>query len=210
VQKQYTQFLAIDLAHLILDQAAEIAEDLGSYKTIYPNKDGLKEITIPDIKVLKEEPYVIQSFASSSLPKDPAGRLQTITEMMQAGIISPQEGRRLLDYPDIGQVEKLANAAEERILKVLDDIVEDGKYTPPDPFMDLEKANELAVQYYNLYSASKLEPERCEMLRQFFLQVQAIKQQAMQAMPPQMPGGQPQAVPEARPTSDVLPNVPQG
>lgn len=211
VQKQYSHFLAVDLAHLIIDEAVGIAEKEGSYKTVYPNKDGIKEISIPEIKTLKEEPYVIQEFKSSSLPRDPAGRLQTVTELMQAGIISPQEGRRLLDYPDIDQVERLANASEERILKILDQIVEEGKYTPPDPFMDLDKANELAVQYYNLYSAAKLEPERAEMLRQFFLQVQATKLNAAQAMSPvQPPSASPQAIPEARPVSDVLPNVPQG
>ena len=43
--------------------------------------------------------------------------------MIGAGMISIAEGRRLLDYPDLEQVEKLANASEERIFQILDDIL---------------------------------------------------------------------------------------
>ncbi len=201
---------AVDLAYLILDKASDIAKELGSYSTVYPNKDGTKEIDLPKASKLLEDP-VIQCFESSSLPRDPAGRLQKVTEMMQSGLISPQEGRRLLDYPDIDQVDRLANAAEERILQILDEIVEEGKYTPPDPFMDLAKATELATQYYNLYSAAKLEEDKCQMIRDFFSQIQALKQQAMtpdpSAMPPASP---PQAVPAPPPVSPMLPNAPQG
>jgi hypothetical protein len=202
----------IDLAYQIIDTASDIAKEEGKYQTVYPNKDGTKEINLPDVKRL-EDPFVIQCFDASSLPRDPAGRLQKVTEMMQAGIIDPQEGRRLLDYPDIQQVDKLANAGEERILKILDQIVEEGEFTPPDPFMDLDLANKLVTQYYNLYSAAKLEEKKAQLLRDFFSQIQDLKQQAMQAlvpppgaMPmPQGAPGSPMAVPQSRPVSDVLP-----
>src|SRR5208282_1411965 len=107
--------------------------------------------------------FIIQCFNMSSLPRDPAGRMQKITEMIQAGMISIREGRRLLDYPDLEQIEKLANASEERIYQTLDDIIEKGEYKGPDPFMDIQLANDLVVQYYNLYSSAKLEEEKCEM-----------------------------------------------
>ena len=135
---------------------------------------------------LIEDPFVIQCFNMSSLPKDPAGRMQKITEMIQAGMISIKEGRRLLDYPDLDQVEKLANSSEERIYQILDRIVEDGEYTPPDPFMDIILATELTTQYYNLYVAAKLEEDRAQMLRDFFSQLQSLKQAATPpAAPPQ-------------------------
>lgn len=194
------------LSYKVIDKAIDICEREGSYQTVYPNKDGTREIDLPDFKILKEDPFVIQVYESSSLPKEPAGRLQKVTEMMQSGLVSPEEGRRLLDFPDIAQVDKLANAAEERILKILDEIVEEGKYTPPDPFMNIIKAEELVTQYYNLYSEAKLEEERAQMLRDFSSQVQTLK---MAAMPPPPPMAAPQAVPQSRPVSDVLPNVPQ-
>ncbi len=195
-----------DLAYLIIDQASDIAKEQGKYQTIYPGKNGTQMIDLPKVDN-ENDPFVIQCFDSSSLPRDPAGRLQKVTEMMQSGIIDPSEGRRLLEFPDIEQVDQLANAPEERILKILDEIVEDGKYTPPDPFMNLDLGIKLVNQYYNLYSASKLEEKRAQMLRDFFTQIQTMKQAAM---PPPMPtaGGQPLAVPTAPPVSELLPNMP--
>lgn len=173
----------VGLAYKVIDLAKEIAERDGKYATVYPNKNGIKEIDLPKASLLQDT-YVIQCFTQSSLPKDPAGRLAKVTEMATSGMISLQEARRLLDYPDLEQVEKLANAAEERILQILDDIIESGKYTSPDPFLDLELATTLTTQYINLYSQAKLEESKCQKLRDFFSQVQAIKQAAQ---PPPTP-----------------------
>lgn len=203
LEKRYDQAY-IDLTYLIIDEAKDIAEETGEYQTVFPNKDGTKQINLPEAKAL-DNPFVIQCFDSSSLPRDPAGRLQRITEMMQAGLIDVEQGKRLLDYPDIEQNQKLAMAAEERILKIMDEIVEEGKYTPPDPFMKLPKASEIVVQYYNLYAVTNLEPQKLELLQTFFNQVQALN---TQANPPTPPGPAPQAVPNAPPQSDMIPNVP--
>lgn len=210
LSKRYHDFY-IDLAYLMIEQAQEIAEETGEYSTVYPDKNHTMQIDLPRAALLKDP--IIQCFDSSSLPRDPSGRLQRVTEMMQSGLIDPAEGRRLLSFPDIEQQDRLLKAGEERILKILDDIIEKGKYTPPDPFMDLELATKIVVQYYNLYSESKLEEARCQMLRDFFTQIQALKTEAM-TPPPGMAIGQgisaPQANPEALPTNPMIPNVPQG
>ena len=185
--------LFVDLAYQIVDLAKDIAERDGEYSTVYPHKNGTKEINLPKASLL-EDSYIIQCFTQSSLPKDPAGRLAKVTEMMTSGMISIQEGRRLLDYPDLEQVEKLANASEERIFQILDDIVESGKYTPPDPFIDIQLATQLTVQYMNLYAPAKLEESKMQLLRDFFSQLQAIK---AAATPPPMPQPGPEGLPQA-------------
>lgn len=199
----------IDLAYAITDLAKDIAERDGKYQTVYPGKDGTKQVDLPKMKLI-QDPFVIQVFNQSSLPRDPSGRMQKVTEMIQSGMITIKEGRRLLDYPDLEQVEKLANASQERIYQILDMIVEDGKFTPPDPFMDLAFAAEATTQYYNLYSSAKLEEDRAEMLRTFFSQVQTLTQAGQPpAMPGMAPAGgapAPMAAPEAQPTSSLVPN----
>lgn len=213
--RRYDNFY-IDLAYQIIDLAKDIAEEQGEYSTVYPNKNGTKEIDLPKAAMVHDT-FVIQCFTQSSLPKDPAGRLAKITEMIQSGMITLQEGRRLLDFPDLEQVEKLANAGEERIFAALDDIVETGKYTPPDPFMDLELAATLTTQYINLYVPAKLEESKAQKLRDFFGQVQTIKQAAMPQQPGMPPGGAPpanggpagppQANPQPLPQSPLVPNA---
>jgi hypothetical protein len=205
ISKRYDDFF-IDVAYQIIDLAVEIAKEEGSYDTVFPDRDGAREVSLPDVKSLTDNPFIIQCFNQSSLPKDPAGRMAKVGEMVQAGMISIKEGRRLLDYPDLAQVEKLANAGEERIYQILDEIIEDGKYCPPDPFLDLQLASDTVVSYYNLYSMKKLEEERCEMLRNFFSQVQALKTEAMAPQPQMQAPNPPQAQPQALPTSPLVPN----
>lgn len=194
-----------DLAYLIVDTAMDIAKRDGKYQTVYPNKDGTKEIDLPAMKFLKD-PFVIQCFDESSLPRTPAGRMEKVTEQVQAGMLTVKEGLRLMRFPDLEQNEKLDNASEERIFKILDDIVEKGKYTPPDPFLDLQLATTLTVQYINLYLAANLEEEKADMLRDFFTQVQALIQAAT---PPPMPvqGPVPTANPQPNATSPLIPNT---
>jgi hypothetical protein len=205
LSRRYDNFF-IDLAYQVIDLAKDIAIRTGHYSTVYPNKNGTKEIDLPGAALIQDD-FIIQCFTQSSLPKDPAGRLQKVTEMIQAGMVTIQEGRRLLDYPDLEQVEMLANASEERIFQYLDEIIETGKYTPPDPFMDLQLATTLCVQYINLYMPAKLERSKVQKLRNFFSQVQAIKT-AAQPPPPPAGAAAPQANPQPAPTSPLVPNSP--
>jgi hypothetical protein len=205
ISKKYDNIF-VELAYQITDSAMEIAKKYGKYETVYPNKDGTKEIDLPAMKFLKD-PFVIKCFTESSLPRTPAGRMATVTEQVQAGMLTLREGRRLLKFPDLEQNEQLDNASEERIFKILDSIVEDGDYTEPDPFMDLALAIELTVKYYNLYMAANLEEDKAEMLRNFFKQCLALQQAAM---PPPMPAAPvPQANAAPLPTSPLVPNANQ-
>lgn len=205
LQKSYER-MYIDLAYQITDVAMEIAKKYGKYQTVYPNKDGTKEIDLPKMSILKD-PFVIKCFSESSLPRTPAGRMATVTEQVQAGMLTIKEGRRLLRFPDLEHNEKLDNASEERIFQMLDKIVEDGKYTPPDQFLDLGLAIQLSVQYYNLYMSAKLEPKKQELLIDFFKG--CIKLQQQEAPPPMPMAPGPQAPPQPMAPSPLVPNVQQ-
>lgn len=206
LSKRYDN-LYVELAYQIIDLAKDIAERDGSYDTVYPNKNGTREVNLPEADLLQNT-YIIQCYDASSLPRDPAGRLQKIIEMIQSGMVSVQEGRRMLDFPDLDQQEKLANSGEERILYILDKIVEKGEYTPPDPFMDLNLAIQISNQYYNLYMPTKLEPDRAEMIRTFNSQAIMLQQAAQPPMPMPAPGAEALAVPEPLPTSPMIPQKP--
>lgn len=195
----------IDLAYMITDVAMDIVKDTGKYETVYPNKDGTKVISLPQMDFLKNS-FVIKCFTESSLPKTPAGRIQAVTEMVQAGRLSLKEGRRLMKSPDLEENEKLDNASEERIFQILDRIVEDGRYTMPDPYLDLDLATELTVKYINLYLAAKLEEEKADLLRKFFNQTQAMLQ-AMKTLTMPQAAPVPPANPMPTPTSALVPNT---
>lgn len=206
VAKRY-QNMYTDLAYQMIDCAKEIVEEEKSYTTVYPGKDGTREIDFKQIKILDDN-FVIQCFEESSLPKDPAGRQAKLSEMLAAGEITNKEFRRLSNFPDLEQDDKLASALEERILFCLDEIVENGDKNyadiAPDNFMldPEDTATTKAVQYINLYSTQKLEEEKLELLRNWFTQVQSLKAAAMPPPPTQLPQ------PGAAPAGNLPPPVP--
>lgn len=204
LSKKYENMF-VDLAYLITDTAMDIAKETGKYQTVYPNKDGTKEINLPQMGFLKD-PFVIQCFTESSLPRSPAGRVEKVTEMVQAGMLTLKEGRRLMKAPDLEENERLDNSSEERIFQILDKIVENGEYTMPDPAIDFQLATDLTIKYLNLYLAANLEEEKADLLWKFFNQIQAMLQETQPTQPPaQAPS--PTANPLPPPTSPLVPNT---
>lgn len=198
----------LDAAKLSIEVAREIYKETKEYKVTIPGKKFTETIDWKDID-LEEDEYVMKCFPVSSLPDDPAGRLQTIQEYMQAGILTLRQGRRLLDYPDLEAEESLDNAREEYLHTILEKIVEDGEYTVPEPEDDLTLANELVLEYYALGKNQGLEEDKLELLRRFRDQVGVLVLKAMPPQPMSSPsGGSPQAVPAAPPVSNMLPNAP--
>lgn len=207
LQKRYQNFYT-DLAYLVVDCASDIAKDTGEYLTVYPNKDGTREVDLPEAVVLRDT-YIIQCFEESSLPRDPAGRQARLSEMLAAGEITNQEFRRLSALPDLQQSDSLANALEERILKSLDDIVEKGKrgYNPPDAFIldPSDLATTLCVNYINKYIITDIEESKMTLLRDWFTHVQVLKKQALPPAPPAPALAQGSGVPVNEPQAPVAP-----
>lgn len=210
VAKSYENMF-MDVARLSIEVVKMIAADKGGYEVRVPGKKAVDTIEWNDIR-LNDDEYVMQCFPVSSLPNDPAGRLATIQEYAQAGFLTPRQARRLLDFPDLEQVENLANAEEDYLTMVFDKIVDDGDYTSPDPLDDLAMAKQLCLEYYAKGKANNLREDRLELLRRYLAQISEIEQ-AMMPPPPvgmPMPGatGEPLAPPMPMPASDLVPNVP--
>lgn len=198
----------MDIGRLSVEVVKMIAEQTGEYKVRTPGKKDVEVVDFADIK-LSDDDYVMQCFPVSSLPNDPAGRLQTVQEYAQAGFLSPRQARRLLDFPDLEQIEDLANAEEDMLHKVFEKIVDDGDYTSPDPLDDLALSKQMCLEYYASGKANNLREDRLELLRRYLSQIAEIEQ--MMAPPPMpLPGGtgEPLAPPIPMSPSDLVPNVP--
>lgn len=199
-EKRYQKYYNAK-AYMMIDKAAEIAKRTGKYTTVYPNKDGTREVDLPKSGILKDT-HIIQCYDESSLPRDPAGRQAKLSEMLANQEISQQEFRRLSRFKDLEQADQLAVALEERILHDLDSIVEKGEkgYNPPDEFIlgppdpvtGVDLATKLTVQTINKYAVTDIDDEKMELLQEYFTQIQLLKQKAVPPMPaPPMPMGAP-------------------
>lgn len=209
--QQAVEDFYLELAHQMIEIAKDIYKRKGSFKVTFPSTKFMETVDWKDINLEADE-YVLKAFPTSSLPDDPAGKLQTIQEYMQAGLISPMAGRRLMAMPDVEMSDNLANAAEDLLHKIIEGILDDGKYEAPEPFYDLQLAKTLSLQYYNYAKLNNCPEDRMKLLRKFMVNLDdllGINQPQPSVMPGNTPGA-PQAVPQPPPQSNLLPNVPGG
>ena len=165
----------VDAAKCCMALAGEIAEaNGGSYPV---NSKGAKALTTLDIKDirLKEDDYTISVFPASSLPQEPAGRLEAIDDLVKRGLIDPIEQRELLNFPDIEASNQLSTAQDEYLKEVFERMLEDGEYTAPDPLDNLQLARKMCVQFYALGKKLGEGEEKLELFRQFMRDLVALE-----------------------------------
>jgi hypothetical protein len=188
----------------------------GAYPVKVPGEGFIETIDWADVE-MDEDSYIMQCYPISALSEDPSSRLQEVQEMMQAGLIDPEAGKRLLNYPDIEEEESFSNAPLDYLHEILDKMVDEEElaeaYTPPEPFDDLQRGRKLALQYYAKYKCAGLEEERLDLFRRFIAQIDMLTLAATAPPPPgaagpTSPPTAPQANPEQPPVSDLLPNMP--
>lgn len=132
VGRRYEQFY-MEVAERMLD----VARDIGDYKVKVPGKKFIETMNIKDIN-LSEDRYIMQAFPTNALSKIPSARLAEVQEMMNAGLISPDVGRKLLDFPDLQAETDRENAAQDDLDWTIDYMLENDEYLPPESYQNLE------------------------------------------------------------------------
>ena len=128
---------------------------------------------------LDDSAAILQAFPVSSLPNEPAGRMQTLNEWQSKGWVNARQARRLGDMPDLEAADALATAAETACEKVMDAMVDEGRYTPPDPLDDLDLHQTTALEYYEFGKANDLAEERLDLLRNYLSDIRELKKRAL-------------------------------
>lgn len=146
--------------------------------TLQKDKYTIEQIDWSEVEIPEDE-YVLKVYPASSLPDDPAGRLDFVQDMINAGMVTPERGKMLLGFPDIDQDMQLDRAAHDFIGMALEKILSEGVYVSVEPFMDLDLALKMGQAHYNRAMTMKdVPPERMEMLRSFMLQAKDMKDKA--------------------------------
>lgn len=199
-----------------IEVVRDIYKDKKAYECVFPQSNFLETVDWKDIN-LEQDAYVLRAFPTSSLSDDLPGRFAEIQEWVQAGFITQRTAKRLFATPDIEMNENLSNAAEDLLHKVLEAMIYDQDYTPPEPFWDLNLASELVLDYYNYAQLMNAPQEVLGLLQMFNTQLKDAlgvvqrglqADQALQAQQAQQQAtlGQPQANPSPTPTSNLIQN----
>lgn len=208
----------LEIARQMIEVVKDIFRDKKTYKVTWPGTRFVESIDWKDVN-LEEDEYYLKAFPTSSLPDEPMARLETIQEYMQAGMVSPRAGRRLLRTEDIEMSDMLANAAEDLICKTIEGILYDGDEAEPlDGNWDLQLAKQLSIEYYNFAMVNNCPQDEMDNLRTWQGFIDDAMGLTAPPPPPQgmpgAPGGAvangtsaPLAAPNPTPQSNMIPNT---
>jgi hypothetical protein len=121
-------------------------------------------------------------------------------------MFTKEEAHQLLEFPDLDRSNKLKNANIELIDKIIDDMIDENKYTPPEPYLNLELGIERVQQSYNLGKIEGVPEERLELLRRWIAQAVSLTDNAQKPQQPQ-PGMMP---PDMGAAMGMPPGMPPG
>ena len=173
ITAQQYERVFLDAAHQMIDIAREAAKRGDNFEVISHGDKFIEKIRWKDIN-LKNDQYVMKIYPTNLLPTTPAGKLQKVIEMLQAGMLSQQEARGLLDYPDIAAVNNMAMAAYDDIMQQIEQMLERGISTPPEPFTALPLAMRRVRSAYLKAKVNKVPEERLDLLRRFIEECVAL------------------------------------
>jgi hypothetical protein len=196
----------IDVAWQFFDLAEEIAESEGSFKVRTSGRAHgrrvLFEIDYAEAR-LDRDTFKLFVFPTSLLSKQPSARLEQVKELAQAGWLSPEESKMLLDFPDLERVQNLEQAAHEIVEAIIERLLDGDPedpdlYVAPEPMFNLALCAAKGQHAYLLAKLDGADEGNLALLRQFVVDAQNEMKRAQQAMAPAAPpGAMPQPPPQA-------------
>lgn len=175
-------------AQQILHLAAEIAKDYPDFEVRAPGR-MMEAVKWADVN-LREEEYVLQMYPTNKLADDPAARLSQVQEMLNAGMLEPDDGRRLLDMPDIESANSYWQASYDNVMEGARRIIEDGVYFGPVYQMNLEDAIRRMQQIYLKARFDNVDSKKLDLIDQWIVeakgQLKEIKAEEAAMNPPQL------------------------
>lgn len=193
-EKEFERFW-LDTIELILDTCKDLGD--AAPQLARQTRFGTRTVKWSDVDMGDVH---VQIAAASTLARTPAGRVQTVLELTQAGALNLDELRKLLDHPDLRKTNSLYTASMEAIEEDLESI-ERGEYVLPEPFVNLEMAQVYANNRYLIDRGQGADEEVLEGLRAYAVTAaNMIAQNEAAATSGMMPDG----------SAPVMPMLPPG
>lgn len=200
--------LHMGIAKKLLKVSRKIAKREGSFKARYVGDKFMRSISITDVDI-DDKSMVMKVWPTSVLPSTPAGKTATIEQWIKLGWLTPDEGKELLGYPDLGAYMRKAMVNDKLLDDQIDSIVDKGEVkTWPEPYFDISKLKlGMTLAYIDAINMG-VEEAKLDLFRQYVKRCAAL--QGVGQAPPPAPAapdslapvpapGQPPALPPAPP-----------
>ena len=165
VQQRWDQF-NVDLDRAGIDCAVDIYGEKKSYEVSANDTKLLRKIDWNQIK-LDENQYVMLPYPTSLLPTTPGAKVETAKDMMASGLWDRTEAKLALGDLDIKGATDLDLGPRRDLERMLDGMLRDAKYEPPEPWMDVDLARALTQKYLGMGRADKAPPKNLDLLHRF-------------------------------------------
>ena len=183
------------LARQTISAAREAAEENPDFMVKCARGKMMKTIRWADAE-LPDPCFAMKEYATSAFALDPVAKMQQVQDSLNSGspLVTPKEGRRLLNDPDLDAFDALNDASYNLVMDQIADILEDGEYRPPVDKMDLEEALKLGQFSWLEAYRDDCPQEHLDMLDEWIQQVSDLMPPPpppANAAPPGMPPGPP-------------------
>lgn len=175
------EWLWMDTAKQYVALGKEIYKRDKSYSVVAANdRNTIRQVSWAEVD-LEKDSYVIRVAPVSALPSLPSAKLAHVQELQLMQIIGPEDAGRLLDWPDLEEFLALDRAMSDYLDKIIEQMLDEGKYTPPTPFQDHQLALKKA-QAALLKAMDDGVPDKFQQhLRNFMAQTHQMMQRAQMA-----------------------------
>lgn len=170
----------LETAKHYLELSKDLKEEGYDFEVKGQSKKFIESIKWSDIDI-DAEAYVMKMFPTSLLPSEPAGKLAYVQELLSAGLVEQDWALELLDFPDTEAYSSLKNAALNDILDTLDEMINQGKYTPPEPYQNLALGLKLVQAAYLRGKHDGVPDQRLDLLRRWISQADRLQEKAKMA-----------------------------
>lgn len=134
--------LYVNVARYMADVASKHFEKTKEKDDLLPNKINWKKLDI------KNNIYQIKQYPTNLLSKSPAGRLEDVQMLINMGVIPPEKGVQLLDFPDVSKAIDMLTATDQAVEKILEKVMGGEKNVSPDPNLPMSRQIETAQKFY--------------------------------------------------------------
>lgn len=165
----------------IANQFIELSRDLyKGTKVKLQGKGGkfIESLDWEDID-LDADQCVMKAYPTNLLPEEPAGRLERVEKLIQMGWIDREHAMSMIDFPDVEQYMSIETSMIDDIQMIIEEIVEHGRYEPPEPFMNLKMAVQTMQGAYIRARVEKVPEERLELMRTWMNQAAQMLQDSL-------------------------------
>jgi hypothetical protein len=170
--------LHVDVYKRTIDIAQKIAKRDKKFGVLSGSEnEGLEKIIWADINVNKDV-YQVKAFPSSALPQQPEARYQRLSEMLQGGLITPEEFYDLNDMPDLKTGNDIKYSDYNAIKANLSRIVESKTYIRPSKYDNLTLSKQMALKFKSYLTVRNAPEEIINIVLNLIDDIDILEQQA--------------------------------